>query len=152
MFTLALILFCRKMHLVWFPWQPCGGVVFNLLQSISYWSCFPFAAEATGIGYRLEKTASWLVLILFEISIVSEVLWLFILEVVLLPRTQAKNQNWCEHPPPPVAGSLCSPFSHNIGIHPMPTWSLIVSRVKAAGKRIFSTCACEISALVFSVL
>lgn len=53
---------------------------------------FPFAAEATGSGYRLEKTASLPVLIfLFEIHIGPEVLWLFILKVVLLPGTEGQT-------------------------------------------------------------
>lgn len=90
-----------------------------MLHSVSSWWFFSFAAEATSSGYRLEKTASWFVLILlFEIHIVAEVLWLFILEVALLPRTQAKisidmnNSQWLALLCIPSPYNLCSPHAH----------------------------------------
>lgn len=127
MFTLASILFHREALLVWFPWQPCGGV-FNLLQSISSWSFFFFfCCWSHSSGEKKKKNC------LFACT---RSMWLFILEVILQLKTQAHISTGI-NPPISKSSAPCASLLSQSGVHTTPTRGLVASRVKATGKSIF---------------
>lgn len=127
MFTFALILFHREAHLVWFPWQPCGGV-FNLLQSISYWFFFFFCCWSHSSGYRLKKNQNCL-------FACTRSMWFFILEVIL----QLKSKSVLVLTSLPPSSLHFPPLSLVFTPHPP---GLIVSGVKATGKSVFHLYFC----------